>query len=305
MIPVDVSILIPMKNNAATLDALLRAIAAQDFDGTHETIIIDSGSTDGSLEIAASHNVQLSRIPPEQFHHGGTRNLLASRASGSYLVFVSADALPASRRWLAELVRECSPAGVAGVYSRQVPRDAASPLEAYFLGHLYGAHRREQRYNGVVRLDMSQTLFSNVSSCIKRELWQRFPFDETSIMSEDQIWSRHVLQAGYSLVYSPAAAVVHSHRYSVKGAFRRFFDSGSSSAASYMPAGAGGALRLFAHGARYFAGEVVYLVRERRPLLVPYAVVYEAAKFAGLLAGRQRHRLPRALVRRLSYYGRS
>lgn len=305
MISVDVSILIPMKNNAATLEALLRAIEAQEFDGTRETIIVDSGSTDGSLEIAASHDVQLSRIPPEQFHHGSTRNLLAARASGRLLVFMSADAEPASRQWLAELVRECSPESVAGVYSRQIPRPDASPLEAYFLGHLYGPRRREQRYDGRSHLDMSETLFSNVSSCIKRDLWQRFPFDETSIMSEDQIWSRQVLLAGYSLVYSPAAAVLHSHRYSLKGAFRRFFDSGSSSAASYMPAGPAGALRLSAHGVGYFAGEVVYLVRRGRPFLVPYAVVYEAAKFAGLLAGRQRHRLPRALVRRLSYYGRS
>lgn len=301
----DVSILIPVKNNASTLDALLRGIEEQAFNGARETIIVDSGSTDGSLEIAAAHGVELSQIPPEQFHHGGTRNLLAAKARGRLLVFMSADAEPASRRWLAELVRECSPESVAGVYSRQIPRAGASPLEAYFLEHLYGARRREQRYDGRGHLDMSLTLFSNVSSCIKRELWQRFPFDETSIMSEDQIWSRQVLLAGYSLVYSPAAAVIHSHHYSLRGAFRRFFDSGSSSATSYMPAGPLGALRLFTHGAGYFAGEVGYLVRRGRPLLVPYAAVYEAAKFAGLLAGRQRHRLPAALVRRLSYYGRT
>ena len=42
-----------------------------------------------------------------------------------------------------------------------------------------------------------------------------------------------MLRAGYELVYEPAAAVHHSHRYSIAAAFRRFFDSGVSAERSY------------------------------------------------------------------------
>ena len=298
-----VSILLPVKNNAATLGELLHATEEQDYSGDVETVIVDSGSTDGSLDIARDHGVALHRIPPGEFHHGRTRNLLASLSRGERLVFLSADATPASSAWLSELIRETDAPSVAGAYSRQLPRPGASPIEAYFLGHLYGPVRRVQRHDGRDWLDMEHTLFSNVSSCIKRELWQRFPFDETTIMSEDQIWSRQVLLAGYDLVYSPAAAVYHSHDYSIAGAFKRFFDSGSSSLQSYMPPGPRGLARLAGHGGRYLGGEMAYLHRLDKDWLIPYALIYEAAKFAGLLAGRQRGRLPAALIRRMSYYG--
>ena len=297
-----VSILIPVKNNAATLNELLTAIESQDFAGEAEVVVVDSGSTDDSLAILERHAITPHRIPPAEFHHGRTRNLAASMAAGERFVFVSADATPAGPGWLSELVRETEAPAVAGAYSRQLPRPEASPLEAYFLGYLYGAERRVQGYQAGW-LDMQTTLFSNVSSCIRRDLWQRFPFDEHSIMSEDQIWSRQVLEAGYSLVYSPAAAVYHSHHYSLAGAFRRFFDSGSSSMTSYMPAGPSAPFRLLRTGAGYLAGELSYLVHRGKPQLVPYALLYEAAKFAGLMAGRHRHQLPDSWVRRMSYYG--
>lgn len=301
---VKASILIPVKNNGATLGLLLDAIEAQAGDVPRETIVIDSGSSDGSLAIARRPTVRLEQIPPESFHHGATRNLAARLGGGERLLFVSADAVPATRRWLAELVRETDDPTVAGAYSRQIPMPAASPLEQYFLGYLYGPQRRVQAFGGDGWLDMSTTLFSNVSSCLRREAWERFPFDETSIMSEDQVWSRQALLAGYRLVYAPAAAVYHSHRYSLAGAFRRFFDSGASSQTSYMPGGARGTLRLLQEGAGYLRGEVAYLRAGGEGSLVPYALAYEAAKFAGLLAGRQRQHLPDRFARRLSYYSR-
>ena len=67
-----------------------------------------------------------------------------------------------------------------------------------------------------------------------RSTWEAFPFADDIVMSEDQEWSRRVLLAGHAIGYEPAAAVHHSHTYSVEGAFRRFFDSGVSAERSYV-----------------------------------------------------------------------
>jgi hypothetical protein len=93
--------------------------------------------------------------------------------------------------------------------------------------------------------------------------------------------------------------VHHSHRYSVAAAFRRFFDSGVSAERSYAAASNGsGALRRA--GARYAKGELAWLWETGQRRWIPYAAVYELAKFAGLQLGRRHRRLPRSLKRRFS-----
>jgi len=190
-------------------------------------VVVDSSSTDGSAELAREKGARLHVIPAEEFNHGATRNLGAELAGGEVLVFTSQDAYPEHERWLAELVAPLRENGdVAGSYGRQLPHEDATPPERYFLDFLYGPHPREQRAAGEEELSMETTLFSNVNAAMRRTAWERFPFAENIIMSEDQEWARRALLAGHALRYVPGAAVRHSHPYTIGSAFRRFFDSG-------------------------------------------------------------------------------
>ena len=129
--------------------------------------------------------------------------------------------------WLSALVTPLRrDSGLAGVYGRQLPHADARPAERYFLDFLYGSEPREQSADGPAELSMETTLFSNVNSAMPRGLWERFPFAEDIVMSEDQEWSVRVLLAGLRLRYVPEARVRHSHIYTLRSAFRRFFDSG-------------------------------------------------------------------------------
>src|SRR5258707_1708280 len=101
----ETSILIPTKNGAKDLDACLAAVYSQKGTGPFEVIVIDSGSTDATLEIARRYPVRLERIPPETFHHARTRNYAAGLAKGEVLVFLSQNAIPASGTWLAAFLR--------------------------------------------------------------------------------------------------------------------------------------------------------------------------------------------------------
>ncbi len=131
---------------------------------------------------------------------------------------------------------------------------------------------------------------------------EAFPFRDDLTMSEDQEWSRRILREGYALVYEPGAAVRHSHAYTIRSAFRRFFDSGVSAEHSYVegdesrsraPAGGRSIRRKTS-----FAGSG----RTGQRRWIPYTVVYELAKYAGLQLGLRHARLPGHLARRLSSY---
>ena len=143
-------------------------------------------------------------------------------------------------------------------------------------------------------------MFSNVNSAIPRRVFDEFRFVDDIVMSEDQEWARRVLLAGHRLVYEPEAAVRHSHAYSMSSAFKRFFDSGASADRAYLAGGrpAGKVLRRAAW--RYARGELAWLWRTDQRRWIPYAVLYELAKFAGLQLGSHHRRIPLALKRRCS-----
>ncbi|MDX6402121.1 MAG: hypothetical protein QOF27_2727 [Gaiellaceae bacterium] len=279
-----ISVLIPVKNGGADLARCLQAIAAQEVDDEVEVVVVDSGSTDGSSERARELGATVYEIPAAEFVHGATRNLAARRSRGDVLVFTTQDAVPADAHWLARLTGALAAAGVAGAYGRQLPHESATPPEQFFLDFMYGREPRTQRIAGIDELTFEQTLFSNVNSAIPRAVWEANPFRDDVTMSEDQEWSRRMLLAGHTIVYEPGAAVRHSHAYSLRAAFRRFYASGASADRSYV---AGDESRAAIRRAlkRYAAGELHWLWKTGQRRWIPYAIVYELAKLTGLQLG--------------------
>ena len=279
-----ISIVIPVKNGGQDLRRCLDGIARQRVDDEVEVVVVDSGSSDGSDALAESAGARVHRIPPHEFNHGGTRNLGASLARGEALVFTSQDAVAERDDWLALLTAPLRDPGVAGAYGRQVAHEDANPPERFFLDFLYGERARVQRVASPAELSMRTTLFSNVNSAIRRDVFERFRFVDDINMSEDQEWSQRVLLAGHAIVYEPRATVRHSHAYTLRTAFRRFYESGLSARRAYAPGG--GSLAVVARTALSYAREEVGWLRRHRLLRwLPYTMLYEAAKGAGLVAG--------------------
>jgi rhamnosyltransferase len=279
-----ISVLIPVKDGGSDLVRCLQAIAAQKVDDQVEVVVVDSGSSDGSAKRARELGAAVHEIPASEFVHGATRNLAARLSKGDVLVFTTQDAIPATDHWLARLVAALDGDGVVGAYGRQLPHEDATPPEQFFLDFMYGASPRTQRLRGIEELSFEQTLFSNVNSAIPRSVWEASPFRDDVTMSEDQEWSRRMLLAGHTIVYEPEAAVRHSHAYTLRGAFRRFYDSGASAGRSYV-AGEESRAALRRAFRRYAVGELRWLWRTGRRRWIPYAAVYELAKLAGLQLG--------------------
>jgi rhamnosyltransferase len=296
-----ISIVIPVKNGGSDLERCLSAIGRQQLAEQFETVIVDSGSSDGSVALARRHGATVREIPASEFTHGAARNLGASLARGELLVFISQDAYPVGEDWLMALTAPLhADPQVAGVYGRQLPHEDARPPERFFLDFLYGPEARTQRASGPAELTMQTTLFSNVNAALRRELWRRHPFPEDLIMSEDQDWSRRVLLEGHAILYEPAAAVRHSHNYTLLGALRRFFDSGVSAESAYLAGERQSVQVLRAAALRYAREEVAWLWRTGQRRWLPYTALYEGVKMVGLVLGANHRRLPLALKRRLS-----
>ena len=265
-----ISVVIPVKDGGLDLVRCLEAIARQQVEEEVEVVVVDSGSSDGSVERARRLGARVHEIPPQEFSHGGARNLGAELAAGDVVVFTSQDAYAADENWLAALVAPLRERDdVAGVYGRQLPHASAIPSERYFLDFLYGPTPRTQRLTDPDRLSFEATLFSNVNSAVPRAVLERYPLAADVIMSEDQEWSRRVLEAGLVIVYEPRAAVRHSHAYTIAGAFRRFFDSGVSADRAYVNESPSSRIALRQAGCPLRAGRDQVALENRAPPLAP------------------------------------
>ena len=134
----EVSILLLTKNGRPDLEGVLTALFAQRFAGNFEVVAVDSGSTDGTLELLQRFPIHLTRIPPDEFHHARTRNFAAGLATSQILVFLSQDAIPASDKWLQSLVSNFDDPTVGAVYGRQIPVPGSSLERQDALDAVYG-----------------------------------------------------------------------------------------------------------------------------------------------------------------------
>lgn len=293
------AIIILTKNAGSDFQNTLEAIFAQKYPGEFEVVVVDSSSTDNTLEIAQNYPTEVHQIKTEDFGHGKTRNFAASLANGDYLVFLTQDAVPATDGWLSNLIRNFKDSKVAGVYGRQIPKKGTKPMESFFLNTKYPLSK-VVKSAGQGKVDMNTIFFSNANSAIRKETWEKYPFDDSLIMSEDWEWAKKVLLAGYKIVYVPEAAVYHSHNYSLKTAFQRYFDSGVSfNQFAGRECGLGSFTR---EGLAYTRSEMKFLITGGYIKWLPYAVFYDLAKFFGVSLGKREKYLPPALKRRLSLH---
>jgi len=225
-----VSIVVPTRNGAATMPALLDAIARQRVEFPFELVIVDSSSSDGTAELVRARADRFLSISREQFDHGATRNLAIEQSRGGLIVLTVQDAVPVSDTWLDALTSPLRrDAALAGAFARQVARADASGVTRGHLERWAGASTtpRTMTLAGIAEFNalspaerLERCTFDNVCSCIRRSVWAAHPFLPTSI-GEDVQWARDVLLAGHRLAYVPSAIVAHSHDRSIAYEFAR------------------------------------------------------------------------------------
>jgi rhamnosyltransferase len=228
----DVSIMIPTYNAGPDFATVLEAICGQRSDFTREILVVDSGSSDGTPELARRYSARILSVPKSEFNHGGTRNRGISEARGEFVAMTVQDAVPADESWLQGLAENlANDERVAGAYSRQIPREDCNPFTRFALENHFTnlPERREQVIDDLARYKalppprkLELVVFDDVSSCVRRSVWREHPFERLSF-GEDLEWAERVLREGYKLVYEPRSAVIHSHNRSALYEMKRAY----------------------------------------------------------------------------------
>lgn len=286
----DVSIILLTKNGGNRLKELMESIKAQNFRGRLETVAVDSGSEDDTLEILESYNARIFRIKPEDFHHSKTRNYGASKSKGKVLVYLTQDALPVGTDLLKNLLSPLNDEDVAVAYGRQIANLHAKMVDTFFYSYFYPNEKKvlnEIHTEDAKKFFMENIFVSDVCSAIKKDVWEQLKFSGDVHMSEDKDFALRVLKAGYEIVYEPEAAVYHSHEYSLGSLFTRRFKDGAAFSSIALQ-GEGNFLR---RGLNFFTEEMKFLIRNNF-LGIPYALLYNFTYFLAFFMGNKEKYLP-------------
>ncbi len=229
------SVVIPTWNGGARFARLLDVLADQSVE--HQLVCVDSGSTDGSADLARAAGALVHEIPQAEFNHGATRNLGISLASGEIVCLLTQDAVPMDDSYLEVLRDAYQDPRVDAAYARQFPLPEQDPILKERLRR-WSASREEDLLQVLVAGDpeasralfesleplerLARSAFDNVASSVRKSSWRRCPFPHARF-GEDVAFGRELLLSGGAIAFVAAARVEHSHPISIRREFFRLY----------------------------------------------------------------------------------
>jgi CMP-N-acetylneuraminic acid synthetase len=169
----------------------------QDF----EVVIVDNESTD--LTLAKVRQFPVKKIVNcTDYLPGKALNIGIRESVGEHIVCLSGHCIPTNAFWLENLYRNMKDTSLAGVYGRQEPMSFTPDADKRDMMVIFGPERKVQR---------KDSFFHNANSMIRRDLWEKYPFDDRITNIEDRIWAQTVQSKNYAIAYEPEASVYHYH----------------------------------------------------------------------------------------------
>lgn len=191
------SVVVRSKDSGATIAAALESMAGQTV--RPEIVVVDSGSTDETLAIARGFADRIVEIAPHEFSFGGALNVGARAASAPVVFALSSHTRAPDEHWVERALAHHRDPRVAATSGMRLRPDGMPLLDPVRLDR----HSvRATPYWG----------FSNTAASWRRELWERFPFNEAMEACEDKEWSWRVASAGYEVVIDPRLTPSQLHR---------------------------------------------------------------------------------------------
>jgi len=200
------SIVIRTLNEARWLDEVFDALKTQTLDDqTFEVVLVDSGSTDGTLDIARRNGARIVEIKKSEFTFGRSLNRGCDAARGQALVFISGHCIPTHDRWLAHLIAPLGRDRITYAYGRQLGHDVSK----------FSEHALFKKYFPSTSAVPQEGFFiNNANAALLKSTWSDFRFDEDLTGLEDMELGKRLVNAGDRIAYVADAPVIHIHEES-------------------------------------------------------------------------------------------
>lgn len=267
-------------------------------------VIVDSTSTDETVAIAEKYKFEVLQIDGSEFNHATTRNHAAKYAMNRFqsdiLIMLTQDAILASDETLENLITPFyKDEKIGATYGRQLPHSDASPLAAHARNFNYGENSYIRDRSSIPKFGLKTAFLSNSCAAYRTDIFTKMGgFPEGLIFGEDTCLAAKIILAGYKVGYCAEAAVYHSHNYTLKEEFSRYFDIGVLHATQEW------LLRDFGvvegEGVRFAKSELTFCLKQGRILWMANSVIRSILKYLGYKLGLSFEKIPTGLVKKFS-----
>jgi rhamnosyltransferase len=266
-----------------------------------QVLIVDSESTDGTVNLARAAGFQVHSVARAKFNHGGTRQMAAEMLlDAEFLVYMTQDAILAGPDALENLLAVFDDPQVGAACGRQLPRSGATPIEAHARSFNYSGTSEMRTLASREQLGIKAVFLSNSLAAYRRSaLIDVGGFPTNVIFGEDMVTAARLLLAGYKVAYVASACAYHSHSYTQMQEFKRYFDIGVLHRREGWLLEEFG--RVSGEGKRFVISELKYLAK-RNAWQIPSALVRTGIKLLGYRLGRMEALLTPDIKRQLSMH---
>ena len=290
-----IDVIIPTYKPGKEFEKLIVRLQKQEYP-IHKIIIINTRTDIFPEELDRSnYEIEITHIEPDQFDHGGTRNMGAGMSDADIVVYMTQDAIPVDEKLIgtfAKIFEENPDIGIA--YGRQLPREECNIIERYTRRFNYPEKSLIKTKEDLPRLGIKTFFCSDVCAAYRRNyLLSAGGFEDPTIFNEDMIFAGKRIYAGDKVAYVAEAKVIHSHNYTGSQQFHRNFDLAVSQA--QHPEVFEG-VPSEGEGIRMVKATVKYLLRNGYPWKVFTLVYQSGCKYIGYFLGKRYEKLPMWLI---------
>lgn len=289
----EISVIIPTYNGASHLPKLLDSLGSQSI--TFELIIIDSFSTDNTLELVKPYAHQIITIAQVDFDHGGSRTKAAKQASGELILFLTQDALPLKPNTLETLLKAFEDPQTGLAYGRQLPYEETNLFGKHLRAFNYPAQSylrtlKDKKRYGIKTAFLSDSFSAYRTSALKEVAY----FKNGLIFGEDNHIAAKLLIAGWQLAYVSEAEVYHSHSYTPLAEFKRYFDMGVYHATEHWILDTFGNAE--GQGGKYIKSQWHFIMQRRAYWAIPEFFLRNGLKYLGYKLGKHYKHIPKPWI---------
>ncbi|MFC1735277.1 glycosyltransferase [Candidatus Hydrogenedentota bacterium] len=212
-----VSVIMRTKNADWVVEETLKGLFSQKYNN-FELLVVDSGSTDNTLDIVKKYPARIMEIEPKAYFPGTVLNQAIEQTSGEIVVFLNSDAVPQNPYALTRLIAAFDKLDVQAAFARQTPRPEAN---AWVKRDYARSFPEEGPAPPWITLSLPM-------AAMRRSIWEKRPFYTAAWASEDTEWGHWAQAEGHVIKYVPDALVMHSHNYTLRQTYGRRFVEGEA-----------------------------------------------------------------------------
>lgn len=221
-----IEIICPLYNAQNYILNLHQSLQTQKVDGQVKISYILTESSDNSEQILKDNGIDYTLVKKQDFSHSLIREKVALKSESEVLVFITQDIVIERTDWLSNLINPIINSEVAATYSRQISK--YNNIEKYTREKNYPKESFVVSKEDIKRLGLKTFFFSDASSAIKTSVFKELKgYDGKNLpISEDMYIAYKIIMAGYKIKYCADSVVYHSHKFTLKQLYDRYYLTG-------------------------------------------------------------------------------